>query len=130
MRQVLVHNLSQPLVKPILAKYCDTFLCQLRGLTFRRELPLEEGLLLVQRRDSRWEAAIHMLGMSMDLTIVWINSRRRVVDVRFARRWRLIYLPCQPARYVLEIALARLDDFRIGDEVGFVNIKEPHGHSL
>lgn len=86
---------------------------------FRRHLGLKEGLLLVQGRDSRWEAAIHMLGMLMDITVVWINTDMEVVDVRHAKRWRPIYVPKLPARYVLEIAPERLRDFKIGDEIQF-----------
>jgi len=75
--------------------------------------------LLVQRRDSRLEAAIHMLGMLMDLAVVWINTGMQVVDVRLAKRWRPLYVPKLPARYVLETAPERLRDFKIGDEIHF-----------
>ena len=119
MRHVTIHNLSTPDVEPLSAKICASFLCQLRGLTFRRMLPREEGLLLVQRSDSRLEAAIHMIGVFTDLAVVWINSSKKVVDVRLARRWRPLYVPRRPARYVLEIAPERMQDFTIGDEVDF-----------
>lgn len=119
MRRVRIYNSSRVGVRPVTAGYCERFLCQLRGLTFRRNLPADEGLLLVQRGESRLEAAIHMLAMRMDLSVVWINTAGRVVDVRLARRWRPMYLPRRPARYVLEIAAARFDDFRIGDAVRF-----------
>jgi uncharacterized membrane protein (UPF0127 family) len=77
----------------------------------------EGGLLLVQGRDSRLDAAIHMLGVWMDLAVIWINTAGRVVDVRLARPWRPAYLPREPARYVLELAVDHLDNFRIGDRV-------------
>jgi uncharacterized membrane protein (UPF0127 family) len=103
-------------------RYCDTFLCQLRGLTFRRQLPLDEGLLLVQGHDSRLEAAIHMLGVWFDLTIVWINADMLVVDVRKASSWWSVYVPQFPASYVLEISVDKLRDFRVGDEVYFEEV--------
>ncbi len=117
MRQVIVHNLSSPQVQPIRARYCVSFFCRMRGLTFRRYLSPEEGLLLVQGRDSRLEAAIHMLGVFMDLAVVWINSIGVVVDVRLAHRWRLIYVPQSPASYVLELSPTRLQEFKIGHEI-------------
>ncbi len=67
------------------------------------------------------DSAIHMLWMRLDLAIVWINSEMRVVDVRPAYRWRSFVIPKQPAQYVLEFSLDRLDDFQIGDEVHFEN---------
>jgi murein DD-endopeptidase MepM/ murein hydrolase activator NlpD/uncharacterized membrane protein (UPF0127 family) len=106
--QVIIHNLSRPLPQPIIARYCASFFCRLRGLTFRRQIPIHWGLLLVQKRDSRVDASIHMLGVWTDLAVIWINSAEEVVDIKLARRWRLAYLPERPARYVLELAPAHL----------------------
>jgi uncharacterized membrane protein (UPF0127 family) len=114
---VQIQNLTRPSVPTVRARYCDSFLCQLRGLTFRRSLANDEGLLLVQRSDSRLEAAIHMLAMWIDLTVVWINSSGAVVDVRRAHRWRLAYVPHRPACYVLEISVKHTEDYQIGDQI-------------
>jgi uncharacterized membrane protein (UPF0127 family) len=122
MQQVSIQNLNHPLSKPILAKYCTSFLCQLRGLTFKRNLPPDWGLLLVQRRDSRVDASIHMLFMLIDLAIVWIDSTGKVVDVKLAHRWGLAYLPELPARYVLELAIEHLEDFKVGDRVQIASV--------
>jgi len=117
MRQVIIQNSTSPLAHPITALYCDTFFCRLRGLTFRSELPPERGLLLVQKRESRLDTAIHMLAVWMDLAVVWLNRYYRVVDVRHARAWRPYYAPKGPAQYVLEMNVVHLPDFGIGDEV-------------
>jgi uncharacterized membrane protein (UPF0127 family) len=119
--EINITNLSQPLVQTIQARYCDSFFCRLRGLTFRRSLSTKTGLLLVGSRDHRLDASIHMLFMWMDLAVVWINSSLRVVDVKLARRWRLAYLPQAPARYVLELPVACQSDFAIGDLLKFEN---------
>ena len=119
MQQVAIHNLNRSHPTPILARYCDSFLCRLRGLTFCRNLEANRGLLLVQERESRLDASIHMLFMRMDLAVVWINSQMEVVDVIIAHRWRLAYLPARPARYVLELATENLDDFKVGERVRF-----------
>lgn len=119
MDQILVHNLTRPKVPPITAHYCDTFLCRLRGLMFRKSIPDDWGLLLVQGSDSRLDAAIHMLAMWIDLAVVWINSQGDVVDKRLARRWRPAYLPAGPARYILEMNVAHLGDFAVGDRIQF-----------
>jgi uncharacterized membrane protein (UPF0127 family) len=117
MQQVVIHNLSQTQVEPVRAGYCASFMCQLRGLSFRRSLPDHWGLLLVQRRESRLDAAIHMLGVLMDLAVVWIDSAGNVVDVQLARRWRLAYMPKRPARYVLELAPGDLENYKVGDRL-------------
>lgn len=115
-KTVLIHH-SEPKIAPVRAIYCDSFVCQLRGLTFRRELAPYEGLLLVQKRDSRVDAAIHMLFMAIDLAVIWFNQDGTVVDLVHAKRWQPAYIPAQPARYVLETHINRLQDFQIGEQL-------------
>ena len=116
-RQVVIYNLSRQSTQPITADYCDSFICRLRGLTFRRHIPAQWGLMLVQKRDSRVDSSIHMLGVWTDLTIIWINSDNKVVDVKLARRWRLAYVPQRPACYILEVAPEHFADFVVGDKI-------------
>jgi uncharacterized membrane protein (UPF0127 family) len=120
MKYITIANLSHPECRPVLAKYCQSFLCQLRGLMFTSDLPDDHGLLLVQGSDSRINASIHMMFMRIDLAVIWINSQHEVVDRVLARKWKLGYLPRQPAMYVLESAVGRLNDFNIGDKVNFL----------
>ena len=119
MKTVAIQNITRPLERPVQARYCDRFACQFRGLMFRRSLAPDEGLLLVQKRENRTESAIHMLFMFIDLAVVWIDSAQRVVDVKFARRWRLMYAPQAPARCVLELPARQIDAFRVGDQLKF-----------
>ncbi|NOY97687.1 MAG: hypothetical protein GXP40_00575 [Chloroflexi bacterium] len=116
-RFVLIRNSDTPSATPIRVKYCASFLCRLRGLTFRRGLAPDEGLLLVQGSDSRLDASIHMLGVGFDLTVVWIDSSLTVVDKVLARRWRPAYFPQKAAKYILEIHPDRWDNFEIGNKV-------------
>jgi uncharacterized membrane protein (UPF0127 family) len=102
-------------------KYCDTFLTQLRGFTFRSGLGRDEGLVLVGTRDSRLDSSIHMLFVSFDLGVIWINSQMQVVDRVMAKSWRPAYFSKKPARYVLEVHPDRWDEFQIGDTVQFTN---------
>ena len=86
---------------------------------FRRQIPDGWGLLLVQGKDSRLDAAIHMLAMWIDLGVIWINSQGEVVDTCLARRWRPAYVPKSPARYILEMNVTHLSDFSVGDRITF-----------
>ena len=121
MQTISLNNINRPLPSPLHALYCDSFLCRLRGLMFRSSLSLAQGLLLVESRDSRLDAAIHMLFVFMDLAVIWINSEQVVVDTVLARSWRPAYTPHQPARYILEIHPSRLAEFKVGDRIEFQN---------
>ncbi len=124
MKYIRITNLSQPDKQPIVAKYCQSFFCQLRGLMFTRHLPDHQGLLLVQGSDSRLNSSIHMMFMWIDLAVIWLNSELRVVDAVLARRWKFVYLPKQPAKYVLETSVGSLHDFSIGDTVNFTELAQ------
>jgi len=122
MKTIRIENKNQTLPTPLRAVYCDSFLCRLRGLMFRSSLAHDEGLLLVEGRDSRIDTAIHMLFVFMDLAVIWINSEYVVVDTVLARAWFPAYAPRQAAKYILEIHPARLNEFKIGDHVEFQNV--------
>jgi uncharacterized membrane protein (UPF0127 family) len=118
-KQIIIENKNRKIQTLPQIKYCDTFLTQLRGFTFRPRLSRDEGLVLVGTRDSRLDSSIHMLFVSFDLTVVWINSEMQVVDKVLAKSWRPAYFSKKPARYVLEVHPERWGDYEIGDTVQF-----------
>jgi uncharacterized membrane protein (UPF0127 family) len=121
-KQIVIQNNRRKIDVLARIKYCDTFLSQLRGFTFRPRLLPDEGLLLVGTRDSRLDSSIHMLFVSFDLTVIWINSNMQVVDKVLAKSWRPAYFSKLPARYVLEIHPDRWGEYEIGDTVEFQDV--------
>jgi uncharacterized membrane protein (UPF0127 family) len=119
MMKVNVINKTRSLEKPLRVKNCDTFFCRLRGLMFQNELDSADGLLLVQKNESRGNAAIHMFFVGMDLGVIWLNNSRTIVDIQLAESWKPMYRPKHPARYILEINPDRIPDFNIGDKLDF-----------
>lgn len=103
------------------ARWCRSFWCRLWGLMLRADLPQGRALLLDERTDSRLASAIHMLGMRMDLGVIWINSQWLIVDMVHARPWRF-YWPAEPARYVLEGSPAMLKLAAVGDQTGIESV--------
>lgn len=105
-------------------RWCNTFICKLRGLMFRRTLARGEGLLLVEGRASRAGAAIHMLFMAFPIAVCWLDEGFCVVDKAYARPWRPLYAPSKPARYTLEAAPDLLEHVEIGDVLVFETHEE------
>jgi uncharacterized protein len=120
---IVINNLNNPINYPARVGYCDSFLCKLRGLMFRSRLALDEGLLLVEKRDSRLDTSIHMFFVPFDLAVFWINSEMIIVDKVIAKSWRPAYFPKADARYTLEIHPDRFGDYKIGDKVEFKNVQ-------
>lgn len=121
-KTITIKNKNRQIEGVLRIKYCDTFLTQLRGLTFRSGLAPDEGLLLVGKRDSRLDSSIHMFFVPFDLSVIWIDSAMQVVDKVLAKSWRPAYFAKQPAQYVLEIHPQRWKEFEIGDGVEFENV--------
>jgi len=117
---VQVINRSQGERIILRAYWCQSFLCRLRGLTFRRSLPAGEGLLLVDSKETISNAGIHMWMVFMSLGVIWINENYQVVDTVIAEPWRF-YFPSRPARYVLEGSPSILSLFSLGDQLEFVD---------
>jgi uncharacterized protein len=108
------------------ARWCNSFLSKLRGFTFRRRLRAGDGLVLVEKSDSRTRTAIHMFFVFFDLAVIWVNDAGEVVDTVLARAWRPYYAPQLPARYVIESHPSILQQVKVGDHVQF---QPPDGRS-
>jgi uncharacterized membrane protein (UPF0127 family) len=114
-----IENLSRRNKLDIQAKWCESYFCKLRGLTFRRTLAPQEALLLVENSDSVFATTIHMWGVFCELGVIWIDSSMQVVDTKRAKPWR-IYAPAAPARYTLECDPKYLDEIQVGEYVRFL----------
>ncbi|MBN1264309.1 MAG: DUF192 domain-containing protein [Anaerolineales bacterium] len=117
---VLVKNTTMENSTLARARWCDSTLCRLRGLTFRGPLKDQEGLILVEPVESRIGTSIHMMGVFFSLGVVWINAQNLVVDKRLARPGGF-YFPGASARYVLEAEPAILNRVKVGDFLEFTD---------
>jgi uncharacterized membrane protein (UPF0127 family) len=100
-------------------KWCKSFLSRLRGLTLRRSLMPDEGLVLVESRAGIAATSIHMFLVGFDIAAIWLDDDGRVVHKTLARPWRPYYASPRPARYVLEGPPALLDRVELGDLLRF-----------
>ncbi|MFQ5399417.1 MAG: DUF192 domain-containing protein [Anaerolineae bacterium] len=101
------------------ARWCDAFAGKLRGFTFRRTLTPDDGLVLVEKADTRVNTAIHMLFVFIPLGVIWVNEAGEIVDSIVARPWRPSYVPAAPARYVIEGHPSLLKHIKAGDHIRF-----------
>jgi uncharacterized membrane protein (UPF0127 family) len=116
--RAIYHVESEQTIIPA-AKWCHSYLSKLRGMTFRRSLAEDGGLVLVDNADGRVNSGITMLFTVIDLGVVWVNDGGEVVGMLVARPWRLSYLPPEPARYVIEGHPTILDKIKLGDHIEF-----------
>ncbi|MCP4425132.1 MAG: hypothetical protein GY803_11610 [Chloroflexi bacterium] len=116
-RQITLGENGRILLKR--ARWCDSFGGKLRGFTFRRQLAEDDGLVLVEKGDSKMATSIHMLFVFFDLGVIWVNDAGEAVDKALAKPWRLSYVPQAPARYVIEGHPNLLAKVQIGEQIQF-----------
>ncbi|NJE46563.1 DUF192 domain-containing protein [Thermococcus sp. GR7] len=80
-------------------RLADTFFKRFRGLMLVRDI--NYALVFVLPAETRANASIHMFFMLGDIDVIWLDSSRRVVDFKTARKWR-VYVPKKAARYIIE----------------------------
>lgn len=83
----------------------DTEEGRVRGLSNRQSLGLNSGMLFVFAQQSS-KYCFWMKDMQFDLDIIWLNSKKEVVDVKYGARPESFpeqFCPSTDARYVLEI---------------------------
>jgi uncharacterized membrane protein (UPF0127 family) len=119
MTEVTVTNTTRSLGDPLRVKHCESFACRLKGLMFQNRLDPGSGLLMVQKSESRANAAIHMFFVGMDLGVIWLDSAMEIVDTKLAISWRTMSTPQIPAKYILEVHPDRLQEFQVGDVLSF-----------
>jgi len=97
---------------------CASFLCRLRGLTFRRRLG-DQLLLLVGQAEGRVGTAIHMFFVFFPIAVVWLDDAGVVIDRRLACPFWPLYVPRAAARDVLEGPPDLLSEVGVGDQLRF-----------
>ncbi|WP_297548020.1 DUF192 domain-containing protein [Thermococcus sp.] len=80
-------------------RLADNFFRRFRGLMLVSNV--NYSLVFVLPVESRLNASIHMFFMLSDIDVIWLDSTKRVVDFRRAKRWR-VYSPKKPAKYIIE----------------------------
>jgi uncharacterized membrane protein (UPF0127 family) len=109
-------NQTSPSAK-IQVKFCESFLSRLKGLMFSKQIPLDQGIILVENKESKVNTSIHMMFMNFNLAVLWLDKELVVVDKVLAKRWVPIYMPKFRAKYVVELHSNQFSNFSIGDQL-------------
>lgn len=92
------------------------------GLKFSRRLRKGQGLVLAADGESRLGTAIDMLFVFFSIDVVWLDSKKRVVDIRQrVKPFTPLVIPKKPARYVVELPAGTAKHIKPGNQLEFVN---------
>jgi hypothetical protein len=125
----MIKNITK---KKILVKNfetADSFGKRTKGLMFRNNLPLNSGLLMIFKKEG--EHGIWMLGMRFPIDLVFIDCKKRIVDIKHSVKplgknpntWK-VYKPSKPCKYVLEVnsGLMQKTKTEVGDFLEFNDV--------
>lgn len=98
----------------ISARVADTGRAREQGLSGVRQLPENQGMLFVF--DEEGTHGIWMKDMHLDLDIIWIDERKRVVHITknvSPDTYPHVFKPDRPSLYVLEVPAGTVDSKKI-----------------
>ena len=99
---------------------CNTAWSSMRGLMFRKKLEKQQCLLIDLHKDCN--AAIHMVFVNFPIDVIWLNSKKKVVDFSInLKPYTLYKSPKKFARYILELPSGTISkmNLSIGDSFCF-----------
>jgi uncharacterized protein len=99
-------------------RFCNGFFSQLNGLMFSKKLGEGRSLILDRGYESRIDSGIHTLFVFFSLDIVFLDAKKKVVDVRSAKPFVSLITPRKKARYVVEMNAGE-NILNVGDKVSF-----------
>ncbi|MCJ7695980.1 MAG: DUF192 domain-containing protein [Anaerolineaceae bacterium] len=102
-------------------KLCETFWSKFIGLMFSKEIKSTCGIVLVESYESKLNTSIHMLFMNYDITVLWLNQQKVIVDKVLAKKWSPFYIPKKPAQYVVELHPSKFSEYSVGEQLAFLN---------
>jgi uncharacterized membrane protein (UPF0127 family) len=103
----------------------DTFLKKMVGLMYREKMGREKGMLFPIAEPGVLASTITMMNMKFSIDILWLDERKRVVDIveRAQPSSSLFdsYKPRKAAKYVLELDAGAIKKLEIkrGDKISF-----------
>ncbi len=105
------------------AAYARSFYSRALGLMLSKK----KDLILVSPNEDVVSSTIHMALMRYSIDVVWVDSEKKVVDVRKnipplgllrPATWRT-YAPKKAAKYVIELGRGCAEGTETGDEISF-----------
>ncbi|NJE06128.1 DUF192 domain-containing protein [Thermococcus sp. M36] len=104
-------------------RLADTFFKRFRGLMLVRDI--NYALVFVLPAETKANASIHMFFMLSDIDVIWLDSSRRVVDFKTAKKWR-VYAPKKAAKYIIEGPVGMINVLKVeeGDLISWSPTEE------
>ena len=96
-------------------KIADSSYKRFKGLMFEKKENFDYALVFELPRESRIGASVHMMFVFFPIGIVFLDSKKRVVDKAILNPWKLNYTPKKRSKYFVELPPEKEKLFSIGN---------------
>ena len=90
-------------------KFAKNFFERLIGLMFKKNV--DYALIFYLQKESRINAAIHTMFMFMQIDVLFLNDKKRIVDIKQKMKPWSFYIPKRKAKYIVEIPSGIIKNF-------------------
>lgn len=90
-------------IRLLRVKHARTFGQRFRGLMGVAREKHDYALVFHMENEDRVRASIHMLFMKMPIDVLFLDSRKKIVDFTTLAPWTINYTPAHAAKYVVEL---------------------------
>ena len=117
-----IKNITTNRVIAVSSRLADSLLSRSMGLMFSKP----EQAALVLKFDREELISLHMMFVFYPIDIIFVNKRKRVVDIKVNLRPFDTYVSGRKAMYAIEVpaGTVRRTKTGVGDEIVFVTIRE------
>ena len=112
----VVNKSKKSMIAPECSPY-NTIWQHAKGLMFT--MSMEKPLLFVFERERKW--GLHMLFVFYTIDVLFLDKRKKVVDLKEGFRPFAFYTPKKPCLYIIELpkGIIRKSRTSVGDRIDF-----------
>lgn len=101
-------------------KFYDDLFNRTKGLRFAKKLKPGQAVILAAAHESQLESAIDMFFVFFPIDVIWLDSDKKVVDVRTnVLPFTPIVVPRMAAQFVIELPRGMARNIKIGNKISF-----------
>jgi uncharacterized protein len=94
---------------------------RLKGLMFEDIKKFNYALIFEMPQESKLGSSLHMIFVYFPIDVVFLNSKKEVVDKVTLKPFMPNYTPKKAAKYVIEMPEGRAKKIKIRDEISWQN---------
>lgn len=116
----MIKNISKK--KNIIAshKIADNIFSRAKGLMFSKEKNFDYGLIFDLERETKVGASIHMFFVFFPINVLFLDSNKKIIDLKFGLKPWQMTRPMKKCRYIIELPIKYGKKFySIGDRLNW-----------